>query len=864
MATEQMIIVDKKTDESKMSPSKDPETVSREPLDFQKLKPSQFGITVQSFSPAASGSKENSHLAKLKARRRRSNVGVRGSPETNSLIRFIAQQKLKNSSNCQTPEQLVRGSPFLPRVASTLKQKIASFQTLVFVEESEVCDQDDNAGGCMTTKDYLSDEHNQEGKENHHRAASPTPSKKRRVGPLKGCEVQIRVAHTPDLPLNGRDKEGDKEPVAECNDDVKTEPVPSSETEEETQPVLPCTPLRGYRERHMSLEHCAFSSKNNQQENVFEPQSPSRPQPSDLTSLSPEGSFSVFQFSSLPSQSSEASESSGTSAEKKKKKRVHFGCPLSPEFFDKQLPPSTPLQKGQTPARASTPGGILKKTPQRSESFTLQAQRDLCSMFGASPAPMSAMSQDHRMLHMAEDGVEKFEKIIFPSTEDSDSTIMSGTELMNYTQLNLNDAFNDEALSPAVPTDVKSEIRPAYESKALNERESLSEEKRPEVVGDAAPRLKNWENKAAEESESTSEFPAARTRKRKLPEKSQPVRRSTRSAAKPSETIKLASKAAANRWKREVNLSLYGSRTYASKNPSLSPITELFQSVAAQRCLATSCADESAYLKNNTGESESSGPWTSVCIGESSSEALLSSGKKASGTNRSSSRPRTTRRGSRKGRVSMHDLLRVEPQMQTDEKASENHEEEVTTNTTGSIDGPSEQVSNDAEEHCTLIFADTTSAHADPNSDCCHLVVEGSTSACLLGGEQTSTVALTSTSPRTTQQAQNTSRCLRRSVNPAEEQPQAEAETQPKTKSNSSCEYPEEEAQVDCGPASWKADFNFEDVFKRRGQRSVRRSLRNQRNTDNDSGLAWVPRISPEIRKRTVKKMQNRRFSSIV
>ncbi|XP_019740753.1 cell division cycle-associated protein 2 [Hippocampus comes] len=868
-----MAIVDKETDERKMlSPlEEDSVSVSREPLDFHKLTPTQFGITVQSFSPAPSGSKEKSRLAQLKARRR-SSVGVRGSPETNSLIRFIAQQKMKNSSNCRTPEQLVGGSPFLPRVASTLKQKIASFHSLMGVEESEVCElmprQGDNTGGYMKTRDYLSDEYNQEeGKENHHRLVSPSPSKKRRVGPLKGCEVQIREADTPDVHFNGSDKEGDKEPVAGCNDSVQKGPLPSSDSEEETQLVLPSTPLHGFCEPPTSLEHYAFSSKNQQQDNVVEPQSPSRPRPRNLTSASTE-SFSAFQFPFLTSQmeikSAEENESSEASAAKKKK-RVCFGCPLSPEFFDQQLPPSTPLQKGGTPARPSTPGGILKlksalKTPQRKETCTPQAQADLGHVFGGSP--VLAMSYNHRMLHMAEDGVEKFEKIIFPSIEDSDSAVMTDTELINDAQLNLNDAFHDEAPSPVVTAEVKSEKSPAHQSSALNALESLSVEKQPETVSTAAPRLRNLEKKAVAESQSAPEFPAVRSRKRKQPEQSKPVRRSTRSAAKPSETIKVA-----NRWKKEVNLSLYGSREYASKNPSLSPITEFFiHQPAAAQCSPTGSADESAYLKNEPSESSSSGPGTSVLPGESPSGAPLSSGKRTLVTNGCSSRPKATRRRLSKARVSIDNPLHVEPQMQTKEKTSEIHEEKITPITAVSLEVQTEQVSVGAEVLCTLTVADTPSTDTDTNSECL-LGVDGSTSACLLEGEQSSAVTLTASSPGTTQQPQNVSSCPRRSVNLAEEQPQPEAETQQERKSDSPNETPGEETQVDSGLASWQANFNFEDVFKRvpsRRQRSVRRSLRNQSTTNDDTGLAWMPRISPEILKRTSRKTRRRRFDSTV
>lgn len=95
---------------------------------------------------------------------------------------------------------------------------------------------------------------------------------------------------------------------------------------------------------------------------------------------------------------------------------MRFGVPLSPEFFDKNLPPSTPLQKGGTPARAPTPGGSLKlrsllKTPQRSESQTPQSQPDLNSptAFGASPT--LAMPHNRRMHSVGDDSDEEDGKV---------------------------------------------------------------------------------------------------------------------------------------------------------------------------------------------------------------------------------------------------------------------------------------------------------------------------------------------------------------------------------------------------------------------------------------------------------------------
>lgn len=63
---------------------------------------------------------------------------------------------------CLRDRQPVKSSPFLPRVASSLKQKMASFQHLMDVVDGEACDlaprQDRDAGGCIKTRGYLSGE----------------------------------------------------------------------------------------------------------------------------------------------------------------------------------------------------------------------------------------------------------------------------------------------------------------------------------------------------------------------------------------------------------------------------------------------------------------------------------------------------------------------------------------------------------------------------------------------------------------------------------------------------------------------------------------------------------------------------------
>lgn len=54
---------------------------------------------------------------------------------------------------------------------------------------------------------------------------------------------------------------------------------------------------------------------------------------------------------------------------------MSFGSQLSPELFDKRLPPNSPLKKGAIPARLSMPFGnlpraVLKKAAELRQSAT--------------------------------------------------------------------------------------------------------------------------------------------------------------------------------------------------------------------------------------------------------------------------------------------------------------------------------------------------------------------------------------------------------------------------------------------------------------------------------------------------------------
>ncbi|KAK9522355.1 hypothetical protein VZT92_018827 [Zoarces viviparus] len=798
------------------------------PLNFSELTPSQFGISVQSFTPASlSNSKDKSRLAQLKLRRR-SSVGVRGSPETNSLIRFMAQQRMKTPPTFQTPE-LVRSSPFLPRVASTLRQKMASFQSLMDVEESEVCDpmprQDSNTGGCIKTRDYLSDRNRPHGgKENHSPMMTPIPSKRRRMGPIEGSEVEIEEASTPIL--------------------------------------------------HLSLKK--------QEDAVFELQSLGRPPPDDSAAASPAPPFHIPSLPSLlemkPTELTVfAGEDDSTGTSTVKKKRVCFGGLLSPELFDKNLPPNTPLQKGGTPARAPTPGGSLQqrsvlKTPQRSESQTAPAQPDLSSptVFGASP--VLSMPRNRRM---PSEGEDEERSIVFPSMEEIDSAGTRTTECLWEAQpLNLDAAFYEESLSQIL-TESETNPSPSPPVGALDEPTASPEkEEQPEADVEApapAPcRGRRRKQQPGPEHAASSEAPAcSSSRKRKQPEESQPVKRSTRSAAKTASGKMKRSESAARRWNRGVDRSLYGCRAYASKNPDLSPITERpapIDQSAAQQTSCTSCTAPHHGTHSNPEMANDTQATADLTVTNALENPFEDSGTSPSSSKRNGTakgrrltgpRGLTKKKKKKKKASAVNDALLSE---ETPDQAGGKTEDQTTTNLEASSETPlNRTVPEQGEvdtEHNAQIPADTLCTDSDVKLEC-RGSPEAPTSDCPpTGGESSDALS------RSAQRKRDNVSVLQEN----KEEGDHAAIQQENIRSSSDSQEEVEVADLHFAP--WQVDFNVEDVFKpvaARRQRTVRRSLRNQNTAEhssNSAGLAWLAWTSPESSKESRKKTRARRLSA--
>ncbi|XP_041856389.1 cell division cycle-associated protein 2 isoform X2 [Melanotaenia boesemani] len=799
-------------------------------LDFSELTPSTFGISVGSFIPSSSDRKEKSRLAQIKARRR-SSVGVRGSPETNSLICFMARQRMKTPPVSQTPE-IVRGSPFFPQVASTLSQKMASFQSLMDVAESDACDpmpvQDCDSGGCIRTGDYLSDGIScSAGKENNP-PMTHTPSKRRCGGLLKACVVEIREAKPP-----------------------------------------------------LSLPHL----KN--QDAVCQPRC------DGLAFASPPQQSSPFHIPSLPSQlemeAAEEEESSRASTVKKKK-RVRFGDSLSPEFFDKNLPPSTPLQKGGTPARAPTPGGSLQlrsvlKTPQRSQSETLSSQPEPHSPTGFDNSPVFKIPTKHRKLSEGGDGGQMDGEIVFPSMEEIDLAVTNDAECVFDVQpLNLDTAFHEESLSQTL---TEFETKPGETSRidVLCECESEPEEKQTEsdVKSSTPEPSRNRKRKKRPEQLPTAEaqsHSSKQERKRPTlslgqrqtnslfllqPKESEPVKRLTRSAAKSAcKKMKVTSKDN-KRWNKDVDHSLYGSREYASKNPTLSPIAEMLSFSSQETATGCTALNQEFLIKPEVANDTEAGG--DLAVTKTLENPSLDS---VEGKSNGMLGLTVRKRGPKKRKVSVADS--EEPQVQT-EKHTKNFEDQ----TTSSLEVSSGNLSKCSEPGQKE--ADIEELPAQTSSDTPCTVPEKSE-------YHPSLHAPPSDSPPSDDESSNTEpehkQAKRGRRSSKLQQPQMY-----RAKLQTNCDVDESRlgnqaaSQQEIVPSSqeeggvayanlapWQDDFNFEDIFKpivTRERRSVRRSLRNQNNTEhssNSAGLTWLPHTSPDSVKETRRRTRARRLSA--
>lgn len=277
--------------------------------------------------------------------------------------------------------------------------------------------------------------------------------------------------------------------------------------------------------------------------------------------------------------------------------------------------------------------------------------------------------------------------------------------------------------------------------------------------------------------------------------------------------------------------------------------------------------DQETHFNPEINDTQAVGDHTVTNALESPSEdgvtSLHSSKENATGKNSRVSGLRARGRGLKKRKVSVvHcDLLSEEPQHQSREETEEHSQQQTTTNTEASNAVPVEhtvpkQGGADIEPN-----AQTPSTDSDRTSEC-----HGSLSVCTSSGEELSNTLNLPAKPAHRKAKRGRRSSVNSSVLPEQEDKEEDElsyELQQKGDGNqassqhestSHSDGQEDEGVANLHLAPWQADFNFEDVFKpitTRGQRSVRRSLRNQSSTvpsSNSAGLAWMPRTSPDSR----------------
>ncbi|XP_016069678.1 PREDICTED: cell division cycle-associated protein 2 isoform X2 [Miniopterus natalensis] len=542
----------------------------KSPLDFSTVTVEQLGITSESFVKNSSG-KSSSYLKKS---RRRSTVGVRGSPETNNLIRFIAQQRnLKNAENCPLTQNFpFLGSPVLYRNVSSLRERISAFQSAFqsVKEKEKITDRPEfsEAEGEFETTGLTKKESLGECQQ----SAFPAQlSKRQRISSQSNSDENITNA----IDLQMFNVAAPSSTDRTCA--VETSLVDLSEKfsgpgltqseclVEESIPFSECTGAsagikvadrvggKGSGDA-VSLDKFAEVSTGTA------PEVRALVTPLCKRDIPPSGTSVLRSVLKKPSaklcleslqehcdnlcdngshpslistlancckeQKAEGQENYKVPAfvNMRKRKRVTFGEDLSPEVFDESLPANTPLRKGQTPVRKKD---LSTVTPLLLEQSPVPEQ-----------LPQPNFDDKGENLENIEPLQVSF-AVASPLSKSSISENLSGTDTFSS-------ANNQEKISPC---------KDGRRTRTSNRRRLAS------CAEDSVCSLFNTEAQPCKEK---------KVRRRK----SQESKRADRILPKKNPVLKSCRKKKGRR-KKGVEKSLYGERDIASKKPLLSPIPEL-------------------------------------------------------------------------------------------------------------------------------------------------------------------------------------------------------------------------------------------------------------------------------------------------
>ncbi|XP_009987657.1 PREDICTED: cell division cycle-associated protein 2-like [Tauraco erythrolophus] len=553
----------------------------KKPVDFATVTVAEFGITQETFTKPSIGKSPTS----LKFRRR-STVGVRGSPENNTLIQYLAQQR----SNRQKAAFTQQVSPFNHENATSLKEKIDAFQTsFKSVPEAEgetgssglsrVDDASQEAGSSQNkvpfTKErnleqwsekFMSDNSGANLKENLRQNLTNSSKSDTKLCTIVSSPQDVTVTehaaavskewvreqHSPIESLEavvigetGHDFTSDhitEDITSDVLSDLSRKKVsfveePSLGMFDESKPPVtpPLTPLQMgnilLSERIQSGSHLRSVLKKTPGKQLMDSM---KEYSNDAVERGGGECLAVSDCAEI-FEALQTEKTGWHSSEKPKKKRVTFGKVLSPEIFDETLPANTPLRRGATPVRQP---GLQSNSP--------------CARPRLPEEPLPQ-----------------------PNFDCTDECVEPLQELVE-------DPVAAEDLSPvenADGTEKSDMIKTRFSTK----------------------------RKCSTSSEGTS-FSIARTtstknaKETKNPRKSKFQRQKNAMTSATKKTQKIKHSGYGKRRKKKVKKSLYGEREMASKKPLLSPIPEIpeaFSSTSSPNLSKTNALfSEDIFLDN--------------------------------------------------------------------------------------------------------------------------------------------------------------------------------------------------------------------------------------------------------------------------
>ncbi|XP_065515349.1 cell division cycle-associated protein 2 [Lathamus discolor] len=536
---------------------------------FAAVTTGEFGITQASFTVPSLG--KSPTPSKF---RRRSTIGVRGSPENNTLIQYLAQQR-SNRKKAAFAQQV---SPLKYKPARSLKDKIDAFQTsFKSVQEAEAetgssglsqVDAASQGTGSSQNKVCFTEEQNLD------------QCGEKLMSGDNGADLK----ENPRLNLTSSSKP-DTEILSSCQDASVTEPAPAVSKEWVYEQHNPSESLETVATKDVletghdsSCEHITKDITSNVMSDLSrrivsfaeepslgmcdESKAAVTPQhlgrgtlpehresgsllrsvlkktlTKEYSSVIDRGGGESLAVSSC-AETFEAvqTEKTETWSSKKLKKRVTFGEVLSPEIFDEALPANTPLRKGATPVRHP---GLQSNSPSARSSLLEE--------------PFPQLNFD-----CSNECIEPLQESLEASVAAEDLLPVETAEV----------AESDKSDTTNTPSSTKRKCSTISEETDFSISKATSKQNAKDTQNPGKNKVQRQRN-------------------------------ITTSAAKKTQKVKYTGYG--KRRRKKVKKSLYGERKMASKKPLLSPIPEipeLFSASSSNSTKATAFFSEDVLLED--------------------------------------------------------------------------------------------------------------------------------------------------------------------------------------------------------------------------------------------------------------------------